>query len=255
MRNKRCYLLNEYAMFRAAAFFILVLVQAIPASGQFSLQGQATHMDQDCILLTADSAYAEGLAFYTTPLNLDVPFRIGFDIFFGEKEEGADGITFMIHNDPRGLNAFGTWGECMGYGRWNPGSPYGTCISPSVAIEFDTYQNLRQNDPAHDHIAWLENGSSRHSTYWPQDNPDFNLEDNRLHDFVFSWNPADNRITVLLDGNVVVNTQRDLKNEIFNGASEVIWGFSASTGRKHNLQYFCLRRLARNNSPAESPEK
>ena len=231
---------------RSAILLILLLLHTFYATGQFALRGQAAHMDQDCILLTADSAYAEGLAFYTTPLNLDVPFQIGFDLFFGEKEEGADGMTFILHNDPRGLNAFGTWGECLGYGRWNPYSAYGTCISPSIAIEFDTYQNLRQNDPPHDHIAWLENGSSRHLSHWPEDET-FNLEDGMLHDFIFSWNPADKRIRVLLDGQVVVNIQKDLKKEIFNGETEVIWGFSASTGRKHNLQYFCLRRLAYNN--------
>lgn len=231
-------------MYKLPILFIILILQATFAYGQFALRGQAAYMDGDCIQLTPDSAYAEGLAFHTTPLDLQNPFIISFELFFGEKEEGADGMTFTIHNDPRGLNAFGTWGECMGYGRWYGNSPYGNSISPSIAIEFDTYQNSRQNDPETDHVAWLQNGSSYHPAHWPAEGEELQLEDDRLHDFVFQWDPVDQRISVMLDGQLVVDRQQDLINDIFDGQSHVIWGFSASTGRKYNLQYFCLRRLA-----------
>lgn len=232
-------------MHRAYFLLCLFLLPAYSLHAQFALSGQAAYMDGDCIQLTADTAYAEGIAFYSTPINLEHPFQISFDLFFGEKDEGADGMTFVIHDDPRGLEAFGVWGEGMGYGRWNPSNPHGTSISPSIAVEFDTYQNIRQNDPANDHIALLENGSSYHTLSYPDKDPAFNLEDGRLHDFVFSWNPAQQSITVLLDGQLVASRNLDLVNTIFNGKTEVIWGFTASTGRKFNLQYFCLKRLAR----------
>lgn len=231
-------------MIRSVVISIFLILLTFSASGQFAFQGNAARMDGDCILLTPDTAYAEGIAFYTTPIDLNKPFSVGFDLFFGDKDEGADGMTFILHNDPRGLRAFGVWGEGMGYGRWNPDNPGGTSIAPSIAVEFDTYQNIRQNDPATDHVAWLENGSSRHSSYWPKEGEALNLEDGRLHDFVFQWNPAEQRIIVMLDGQVVVNVQRDLIGEIFGGQPQAIWGFSASTGRKYNLQYFCLRRVA-----------
>lgn len=231
-------------MHKLALLFFVITLQASVAYGQFALRGQAAYMDGDCIQLTPDSAYAEGLAFHTTPLDLRNPFMISFELFFGEKEEGADGMTFTIHNDPRGLNAFGTWGECMGYGRWYGNSPYGNSISPSIAIEFDTYYNPRQNDPETDHVAWLQNGSSYHPAHWPAEGDELQLEDGLLHDFVFQWDPMDQRITIMLDGQVVLDRQQDLVNDIFDGESQVIWGFSASTGRKYNLQYFCLRRLA-----------
>lgn len=231
-------------MYKPVFLLIFLFMQTVLAHGQFVMQGHAAYMDGDCIQLTPDSAYSEGIAFYSTPLNLEHAFSISFDLFLGEKEEGADGLTFVIHDDPRGLQAFGTWGECLGYGRWNADVPYGTYIAPSVAVEFDTYQNLRQNDPENDHIAWLENGSSRHTTSWPRENDSFNLEDGLLHDFVFQWIPEEQTIKVLLDGQVVVNRQQDLLGDIFKGQPMVIWGFTASTGRKYNLQYFCLRRLA-----------
>lgn len=232
-------------MVRPVLLSIVFLFLSGFVQAQFSFMGHAMQMDGDCVLLTPDSAYSEGIAWYTTPVDLSQPFEISFDLFLGEKEEGADGMTFVLHADPRGLRAFGVWGEGMGYGRWNPDNPYGNSVSPSIAIEFDTYQNLRQNDPPGDHIAWLENGSSRHDSHWPESSPEFNLEDGRLHDFNFRWNPAEQRVIVMLDGEIVVHVQRDLIGDIYGGGTMAIWGFTASTGRKYNLQYFCLRRMAR----------
>ncbi len=205
--------------------------------------GDARDMMNGCIQLTSDRPYAEGIAYNRNKLDLDTYFQIEFDIYLGDKDEGADGITFVIHDDVRGFGAFGTWGECMGYGRFNPFEA-GNSIDPSIAIEFDTYQNPWQNDPVSDHVAYLQHGVSMHEHYWNGDNMSFDLEDDRLHSFYFRWDPTEKMITVLLDGEIVHKAGKDLKNEIFQGESMVIWGFTASTGRAHNHQYFCLRRLA-----------
>lgn len=213
----------------------------------FNTMGTARILPNDCIELTPDEHYMEGLAYHTTKLNLASYFEIEFDIYLGDKDEGADGITFVIHNDPRGFEAFGTWGECMGYGRWIRNYLAGNYIAPSIAVEFDTYQNYRQNDPACDHVAYLEGGTNFHTTYWNNAQENFNLEDNYLHSFRFRWEPDKKQITVFLDGKTVYQGQRDLVNDVFQGETQVIWGFTASTGNKHNLQYFCLKRWARAN--------
>lgn len=217
----------------------------------FKLLGDAQPMSNDCIRLTPDEAYSEGLAFHTTKMNLSKAFEIEFDIFLGDKEEGADGITFVIHNDERGFGAYGTWGECMGYGRWSKYYEAGNYISPSIAVEFDTYQNYRQNDPECDHVAFLEGGTNFHEIFWNNENDKFNLEDNQLHNFQFTWNPATQKLKVYLDGKVIVNQTKDLINEVFGGATQVIWGFTASTGRAHNLQFFCLKRWAKKETQQE----
>lgn len=222
------------------------------SSAQYYFLGTAGNMPGGCIQLTPDLPYAEGIAYNEYKLNLDDYFEIQFDIYLGDKDNGADGITFVIHNDIRGFDAFGQWGECMGYGRFNPFRA-GNSIDPSIAIEFDTYQNAYQNDPYSDHIAYLENGISRHQSYWNGGDEEFNLEDDRMHDFRFRWEPDSKKITVFWDGEVVYEGERDLKNNIFEGESEVIWGFTASTGRAHNLQYFCLRRLTLQDSGASDP--
>ncbi|MDW7691598.1 L-type lectin-domain containing protein [Flammeovirgaceae bacterium SG7u.111] len=215
------------------------------AFSQFRLLGTADYISGNCIQLTPDVEYSNGLAYHYTKLDLEGYFEIQFDIFLGNKDEGADGITFVIHNDPREFDAFGTWGECMGYGRWHPDAVWASSITPSVAIEFDTYQNLQQLDPYSDHVAYLENGISMHPTFWNNNDKAFDIEDDQMHDFRFRWDPSIQMITVLLDGNTVYEGKRDLIDDVFGGATQVIWGFTASTGRKSNLQYFCLRNLVK----------
>ncbi|WP_051296210.1 L-type lectin-domain containing protein [Eisenibacter elegans] len=239
--------MHSYHYFRSLGLGVLLWLCAcvsLWAQGSFQLMGSANYMPGDCILLTPDKQFQEGLAYHTTKLDLNNFFEITFDIFLGEDDNGADGITFVIHNDPRGFNAYGTWGECMGYGRWSKNYLAGDYIAPSIAIEFDTYQNYRQNDPPYDHVAYLENGTNYHTEYWHDNDPNYNLEDGMLHTFQFRWQPDTQQITVWLDGAIVHQGRRDLINDIFRGQTKVIWGFTASTGRAHNLQYFCLKRWA-----------
>lgn len=227
-------------------FFSLFLNNLMIFAQNFKLMGNAKEMGNDCIQLTPDEQYMEGLAYHTTKLDLSNFFEIEFDIYLGDKNDlGADGIVFVIHDDERGFDAFGTWGECMGYGRWSRNYLGGNYISPSIAVEFDTYQNWRQNDPECDHVAYLEGGTNYHEKYWNNKDENFDLEDDKLHNFRFRWEPDLQKITVYLDGVIVYQGQRDLINDIFEGKTQAIWGFTASTGMKHNLQYFCLKRWAK----------
>ena len=220
---------------------------------QFELRGYADYMPDGCIMLTPDQRYAEGIAYSTSKLDLSSYFEIEFDIYLGDKDDlGADGITFVVHNDARAYDAFGTYGEGLGYGRFNANFISGNFIAPSVAVEFDTYQNLEQNDPTSDHVAFLINGSSYHDTYWNNQDENFDLEDDRLHNFRFSWNPESQEVIVQLDNGVVYQGTHDLIGEVFDGTTDVIWGFTASTGMKHNLQYFCFRRIAYRGTPPSS---
>jgi len=226
------------------------------AVAQFELRGTADYMPSGCILLTPNERYAEGIAYSTNKLDLRGYFEIEFDIYLGDKDElGADGITFVIHDDPRGFNAFGTFGEGLGYGRFNPNFATGNFIAPSVAVEFDTYQNEFQNDPFSDHVAYLVNGSSFHTTFWNNEDQNFNLEDDQMHNFRFSWNPETYEIIVKLDNTVVYQGKQNIVEDILNGKTEVIWGYTASTGNKHNLQYFCFRRIAYQPEPATKSEQ
>lgn len=240
------------------SILLLTIMASHSAMAQFELLGTADYMPSGCILLTPNERYAEGIAYSTNKLDLREYFEIEFDIYLGNKDDlGADGITFVIHDDPREFQAFGTFGEGLGYGRFNPNFASGNFIAPSIAVEFDTYQNEFQNDPFSDHVAYLVNGSSYHTEYWNNDDQQFNLEDDQMHNFRFSWNPETYEIIVRLDNTIVYQGNQNLIEDIFNGSTEVIWGFTSSTGNKHNLQYFCFRRIAYgypNDSPSSTNE-
>jgi len=216
---------------------------------QFHYLGNAQPMDNECIMLTPDQPYSEGIAYSTNTINLNNDFVIDFDIYLGNKDEGADGITFVMQGDPRGFQAFGTYGECMGYGRWNPEYLYGSYIAPSLAVEFDTYFNPTQNDPESDHMAYLENGTNYHFANGIKPIESGNMEDDRLHSFVLRWDATDKSLRVWLDGIMRFEIKKDLLKDIFDGNTNVIWGFTASTGRKYNLQYFCLKKFANLSTP------
>lgn len=257
MVNEFCIFTTTQMIKSFALVFSLVYFTLLPnAYAQFELMGTADYMPSGCIMLTPNEPYAEGIAYSTTKLDLANYFEIEFDVYLGDKDEyGADGIAFVIHNDPRGFSAFGTYGEGIGYGRFNPAFASGTFIAPSIAVEFDTYQNPIQNDPSSDHVAFLENGSSYHEEYWNGGDENYNLEDDRMHNFRFSWNPETQEIIVRLDNNVVFQGIRNLVEDFFDGETEVIWGFTASTGRKYNLQYFCFRRIAYEKPDAHPEQK
>lgn len=232
-------------MVRHIFLFLLLISLQRTCYGQYYYLGTAGNMENGCVQLTPDEPYAEGLAYNLSRLDLSSFFEIQFDLYLGDKDIGADGITFVLHNDIRGFEAFGQWGECMGYGRFNPARP-GNSIDPSIAVEFDTYQNGFQNDPSSDHIAYLENGVSRHEKHWNADDPTYNIEDDNMHDFRFRWDPEARLVEVFWDGQRVVAIERNLIDDIFAGETRVIWGFTASTGRAHNLQYFCLKKMVMN---------
>ena len=241
---------------RSLLLFFPCWLLATVGHAQFELRGYADYMPSGCIMLTPDERYAEGIAYSTDLIDLRNYFEIEFDIYLGDKDDlGADGITFVIHNDRRGYDAFGTYGEGLGYGRFNPRFASGNYIAPSVAVEFDTYQNPYQNDPVSDHVAFLMDGSSYHDVYWNNEDEGFNLEDDQLHNFRFMWNPETQEVVVRLDGGIVYEGKHDLLGEVFKENPQAIWGFTASTGNKHNLQYFCFRRIAyRAAQPAESTD-
>lgn len=81
---------------------------------------------------------------------------------------GADGMAFVMHNDPRGILAIGSPGEGIGYGVQTTTPPNNVAITPSVAVEFDTYYNAGRADPNHPndlnygHIGLMFNGNPTH---------------------------------------------------------------------------------------------
>lgn len=198
----------------------------------------------NCIETTTAGKYQRGRVFSYEKLNLRKDFAVELDFYFGTRtDNGADGQIFMIHNDPRGNDAEGDYGEGLGYGTGRDSQG----LAPSIGIEIDTYQNGRRQDPVEDHIAFLENGVVTHN------NPDLplvkmpELEDGKEHRFRFEWDASAKKIKVYWDKNddkkidiaseLLFEVNRDLVSML--GTATPYWGISGATGDSYNLQYFC----------------
>lgn len=202
---------------------------------EFTLQGTAAVLDENCIRLTPDTRWASGAAWSKTPINLKESFDVTVNLGFGSRDAlGADGIAFVLTARPR----LGWRGEGMGFAGQRA----------SLGIELDTYQNWRENDPAADHLALVTFGTVFHPR--DEDNPwDLprsgivelpNLEDGRRHALRVRWSPNTNVLEVFVDGTLRATYPGALIQRVFGNQSQVTWGLTAATGRKTNPHDVCL---------------
>ncbi|MFF5081322.1 L-type lectin-domain containing protein [Actinoplanes sp. NPDC000266] len=108
-------------------------------------------VDQRVLRLTAGGYKQMGSAWATQKLDVTRSFESTFKVYLHHGEPGADGVAFVVQS--KGPRALGGWGGGLGY----------RGIKPSVAIEFDTWQNT--NDPSSNHLAVVMGG-----------NPDFQAD-------------------------------------------------------------------------------
>lgn len=218
-------------------FSLLFLVFCLTAQSQsYFLNGTAQATGNDCYQLTGLFGNQNGTVWYGDQLDLNQPFNIQFRMNFGNLDvDGADGICFVLHT--QGTSAIGQNGGGMGY------QDFGT----SLGIEFDTYQNSNRSDPFYDHVAIQLNGDINHSgannVAGPVQISPFNenVEDGDDHVVEIRWDPATNALQVYFDCAFRLQGNIDIINQVFNGTTQVWWGFTAATGGLYNNQSVCLQ--------------
>ncbi len=202
--------------------------------------GSAVDLGNNCYIITPDALSQVGGVFYDNPIDFDTDFAVYFQVNLGNKDgNGADGMAMVFKSD---ANA-DTGGD--GGGLAYEG------ISPSLIVEFDTYQNLGDNgDPAEDHIAILRDGIPRHfettnlagPVQASSTNP--NIEDGIQHDVKIQWVASTQTFTVFFDCVQRLQlTAYDIKTDIFSGDDTVFFGFVASTGGLSNLHEVCFNNI------------
>lgn len=212
----------------------LVGIENVYNSDSYSLVGSAIpycfDCGSECFRLTAESEDAAGAIWNNTKVDLTKCFKICYNANFGSKDhDGADGITFVLQNDPAGANAIGNIGGGIGY----------QGISPSIAVEFDTYYNRFNpySDPVEDHAEIIINGEmDNRSERYVLDN----LEDDTCYNICVDWNPISQRYRVIFEGDTIIDKNIDLINTVFNGVTDVYWGFTAATGDYNNRHVVCI---------------
>ena len=203
-------------------------------TGSFILNGNATQPIANTYQLTQAAGNQSGSAWNSVTLNLTQPFSFDVDVFLGYNNGGADGLAFLLQQVSTSV---GTSGGGLGY----------QGISPSFAVEFDTWQN--SSDPSYDHLAVQKNGDLNHNgannlvpfTGFPPGNS--NIEDGLWHNVVFSWNPNTYNFKVVYDGVTLVNYTNNIVASIFGNNPNVYWGFTAATGGANNIQQFRVNSL------------
>ena len=99
--------------------------------------GLPTIQNNQLQLTQSGSGNSARAAWYQTPVPVAQPFQVNFT--YTGQANGADGVAFVLQNDPKGTNALGSVGGGLGYAG----------IKNSLAFELDIYNqsgtNLQSN--------------------------------------------------------------------------------------------------------------
>ena len=184
-----------------------------------------------CFMVTPSQSNVYGAVWSTGRIDLSRPQSFEFEVYLGDKDgDGAEGLAFLFHADPRGTNATGTSGGSLGFGI-GPDGDRSKLISPSVAIELDTYYNSDvSGDIEEDHTTVVYNGETGTPELGPVPLSGGNVEDNQCHTLSIEWNPATQELKMLFDGEVRILHRDNIINKVFNGNTSVYYGFTGATG-------------------------
>jgi len=200
----------------------------------------------ECYQLTANQQGLFGSMWYRKKADLTKDFDISANLNFGTNNSpGADGITFAFQNV---CTSSGSAGQDIGIGG----------VSPSLVVEFDTYQNTVYGDPSIDHIAIQKNGDLNHgganALVAPVqiDPANVDVENGQDYQVRILWTVADSTLKIFVNGNLRSTYTGNIVNQIFGGNAYVYWGFTAGTGGEFNLQKVCMLVLPNNEVSLEA---
>jgi hypothetical protein len=194
----------------------------------------AAELAGDRLRLTPSIDSLAGSAFYREKVALadDYTFSTQFAFEIANPDDhpgdadgpGADGFTFMVHNDARGTNALGAAGGALG----------ATTISPAIMVEFDTYfggsWDIANNNPNHIGI-----NTSTSATSLAQTGQLPKWLGAGAHHVWIDYVGATDTMRVYLSqtptkpASPALSATIDL-NSLFGGATELNFGFTAGTG-------------------------
>jgi hypothetical protein len=177
-----------------------------------------------CYILTNDELNEVGAVWGSEPVDITSSFDISARLYFGTKEDGADGIAFVIQN-AAGDTSVGSDGGNLGF----------LDIGDYFAVDVDTYWNHNlDGEMKEDHVYISSKRGGFGSSVAIA-----NVEDGSWHTFRVTWNAGTGALDVYLGGATVATaTVSSISDELAN-ASTATFGFTAATGGYKNLQKIC----------------
>lgn len=221
----------------AAAASALALTTFGASAATINLAGMTTSGNATMVgselQLTAASGSQGGSAFTDLySFGAGASFSASFEFSISGNGSGADGLAFVMQNEAP--NAIGSFGGGLGY----------ETISPSIAVEFDTYSNGSAIDNSSaNHVGINVNGNI---TSVALADPGFTLENsNETH---FAWvNFSSGLLEVFVSedstqpgSSLLSYSFSDLSSDL---GGEAYFGFTAATGglvSDHRIQNFEL---------------
>ncbi|MBS0251493.1 MAG: hypothetical protein JSR78_10585, partial [Proteobacteria bacterium] len=165
-----------------------------------------------------------GSAIFNDKIDLTHDFNIAFNLYFGPGQP-ADGMAFVLHNDPNGVNAIAGGGGQLG----------AMGLQNGLAIEFDTFQNLAFNDPAYSHTDIIDTDAALGGSLTaPTDLG--NIVDGGWHQVGVTWDSQAHVLRYWVDGKLGGTLTGDIATQYLGGQTTAYAGFTGATGGAHDLQ-------------------
>jgi hypothetical protein len=182
---------------------------------------------EDCFILTPAENNKVGAVWAGQAADITTDFTVTASLYFGSKDDGADGIAFVIQN-VLGSAAVGKDGGRLGF----------LDISDFFAVDVDTYWNHNLDEEMlADHVyVSSKNGAFGESAVV---NSGANIEDGAWYDFEVSWVKSSGVMSVSFGTDVVITRAVPSISDVLGGATTAYFGFTAATGGFNNLQQIC----------------
>ncbi|WP_348921586.1 L-type lectin-domain containing protein [Enterococcus rotai] len=230
-------------------------VPGIPLDDLFQIpMGANSKVVDNKVVITEKTINQKGSIFSVEDMRLNLTKQFSAEMFL--KIDGdADGVTFVVHNDPSATKTFDKVnGMSLGVypssiSKTSSGYKLYKSMKKSLAIEFDTYNktgdlfdwNINKNN-GFGHVAYTfpDKGDEYTLGYWGSiqginhhglQYPTFKLGDNIWRKFTITWSPFDEagngQLKYQLEGlDAVIAT---VPRSTFD-TDLVYWGFTGSTG-------------------------
>lgn len=215
----------------------------------FMLNGEASHVyASNTYTLTTNNGGQAGSVMSDKRVDLTHDFDLSFNLLMGNNANPADGMAFVLQNDPNGANAIGNAGAGLG----------AAGLLNGLAIQFDTWQNANQGDIAAEHTDFVTT-DPRATTYRLSGQVALNnLTDGHWHNVHVSWIAATQTLAYTFDGQQVGQLQLTPAQfaSYFGGSNYAYLGFTGATGGAsdlHQIQLNSLNATFETGSPPGTP--
>ncbi|MCP4441865.1 MAG: T9SS type A sorting domain-containing protein [Aureispira sp.] len=222
--------------------WVLLSSQISISQPTFALNGSTIVVSEHCYRLTSHKATNDvGSLWSEIPVDLNNAVEIRFAVNMGCSKYAGEGMAFVMHTNEKALDVLGCGGAGMGFGK------NGNCegLSPSLAIEIDSKFNRSHKDIYQPHLALVKDGNLSQPLFEPVRAKEYgkDVRDCEYHDVKITWMPSKQELNVYFDDELRITYAADVITDIFEGASEVYFGFTGSTGNKANMQMICVQSV------------